>query len=858
MPSKSNIAEQGGGHNPEALSRQGDVATELVNRFPHAETRSPTAGTFTLASVLDEIKTGECADPRNCTWKLAPPGSNAACQHQATIDWLRGMPKAEYDDAKKSLPAFTPAGTFSRRANARILQHSGLVVVDLDHLSLHTEPAPLKERLSAHPAIKAIFLSPSGDGLKLLMRCTIPTATSLVALPKIHRQLWFVACNSLPDDVRAWTDKEGKSCVDKSGKDVARLCFLSSDLNAYIAPADKAIVPLSLPEAGDMPRGPEEHPPQDEANPSAEPTQNDDRKDAGTWKEAVKAQQGITLRKRGRQLEGRCPNCGGSKTADRFWVNLDPPYLFGCRQCDKPQAILKAAFPPIAPSRLQLEVGRNLTDDAEAAGAEIIRQNDPAYLFQVNTDAIVYFPGDRMKVLEIPQIAVQASRFIDFGRMDKENHLNTHYPNEQLVRATYDYLKRFLPPLNGVKYSPFIWNGELVEGNTYHEESGFYRVIPEGISRDLTIEESLEVIEDYFGEFPYETLADKWNTWAKILSSPLKTYGNEPIFACDKPDSQTGASKLVTSIIAVADGFTPTSFTPTAGEYAMAENEKRLMSALMDQPTSLLLDNIEGKFVSGTLASGLTLDKLGGRILGKNKQFHVNTAALSVYMTGNNLQVQRDLINRSIHVRLNARTSRPELRTNFRHNLHHELLIPEVRVKVLSAVCSIVQAWLNAGAPTDKTGNHGSFWPFQSRVSGLLTWLGMEYNKNANTALRNSDNDSVEMGDFIWAWWDKFQDSRKSAGDLLNLAKIYLTITGKDDAAEAAQLGRKIGKSLGKTWDAAERDPEETGLVPGQQIELLKHPVNVHRDPHRRVWQLALRAAEMPFSPIGEAGENGG
>ena len=41
--------------------------------------------------------------------------------------------KPAYDQAKKALPAFTPAGVFTRRANARLIEASGLVHFDFDH-----------------------------------------------------------------------------------------------------------------------------------------------------------------------------------------------------------------------------------------------------------------------------------------------------------------------------------------------------------------------------------------------------------------------------------------------------------------------------------------------------------------------------------------------------------------------------------------------------------------------------------------------------------------------------------------------------------------------------------------------------
>ena len=59
--------------------------------------------------------------------------------------------------------AFTPAGIFTRRANAKIITPSGLLNYDFDH------PPDLPEAktlLIADPWMAYVFISPSGDGLK--------------------------------------------------------------------------------------------------------------------------------------------------------------------------------------------------------------------------------------------------------------------------------------------------------------------------------------------------------------------------------------------------------------------------------------------------------------------------------------------------------------------------------------------------------------------------------------------------------------------------------------------------------------------------------------------------------------------
>ncbi len=53
------------------------------------------------------------------------------------------------------------------------------------------------------------------------------------------------------------------------------------------------------------------------------------------WKRAVPG-----LKRVGKQIQGPCPNCGGK---DRFHVNIEPPHLFGCRQCEDGASMMREA-----------------------------------------------------------------------------------------------------------------------------------------------------------------------------------------------------------------------------------------------------------------------------------------------------------------------------------------------------------------------------------------------------------------------------------------------------------------------------------------------------------------------------------
>jgi hypothetical protein len=138
------------------------------------------------------------------------------------VEWLRHLRlsqgQAAYNTAKQHLDAVTFGGTFApTRSKSTLVQHSGLVHGDLDHLS---DLLATKQALCAEPALVYAFTSPGGDGLKV-----------------------GVSVEAVEDDARykhAWQTMadyfHGQYGVtwDPSGKDVCRLCFVSWDPALYV------------------------------------------------------------------------------------------------------------------------------------------------------------------------------------------------------------------------------------------------------------------------------------------------------------------------------------------------------------------------------------------------------------------------------------------------------------------------------------------------------------------------------------------------------------------------------------------------------------------------------------------------
>lgn len=113
----------------------------------------------------------------------------------------------------------TFSGTFSVRREDKLLNHSGLLCLDFDHLP-DVEGLFRKLLQDEYFETMLLFRSPSGDGLKWI----IPTDLTECSHAAFFRS------------VSAYVAQTYGVPVDQSGKDVCRACFLPHDPQAYLNP----------------------------------------------------------------------------------------------------------------------------------------------------------------------------------------------------------------------------------------------------------------------------------------------------------------------------------------------------------------------------------------------------------------------------------------------------------------------------------------------------------------------------------------------------------------------------------------------------------------------------------------------
>lgn len=185
---------------------------------------------ISVAKVLEAIRTGG--------EKLRGQIEQIRNRFEAELAITGGDLKAAkraVEGLKKALPAVTWSGRFSYRASDKLLQHSGLLCADCDHLG--DKLPEIRKKLKASHHVYALFLSPTGNGLKAVFRVPGDGAKhpgSFRAVEAHVKQLTGVQ-------------------IDESGSDVSRLCFMSYDPELYHNPNATELELLPEPEKSKAP-----------------------------------------------------------------------------------------------------------------------------------------------------------------------------------------------------------------------------------------------------------------------------------------------------------------------------------------------------------------------------------------------------------------------------------------------------------------------------------------------------------------------------------------------------------------------------------------------------------------------------
>lgn len=124
------------------------------------------------------------------------------------------------DEVKKQLPAIIPAGRFAKRSKSAVIDTTGVMVLDYDKVGALEDAERLRDKVKGHPSAVGAFVSPSGNGVKVLVRVDVKDDADVK--------------RAFPQLVKSFSRFGTVNEADKSGKDISRLCFVSYDPGAWM------------------------------------------------------------------------------------------------------------------------------------------------------------------------------------------------------------------------------------------------------------------------------------------------------------------------------------------------------------------------------------------------------------------------------------------------------------------------------------------------------------------------------------------------------------------------------------------------------------------------------------------------
>jgi hypothetical protein len=312
---------------------------------------------------------------------------------------------------------------------------------------------------------------------------------------------------------------------------------------------------------------------------------------------------------------------------------------------------------------------------------------------------------------------------------------------------------------------------------------------------------AVALLDEVLEGFPFVDGASKANAYAMLLTPIVRRAvpGSVPIALVDAPQAGTGKS-LLAEIVALIHTGSDAAMQPAPARGDESEWRKMLGAVLLNGNALVVFDNIDHRLQSGALALAVTASTWTDRILGQTKTVTLPVRCTWI-VTGNNIQLGGDLPRRCFWVRLDAGTSKPFLRSGFRHP-DLKGWVREHRGDLLAALLTIARAWFVAGKPEGLVETLGGFESWADIVGGVLALAGIPgFLQNLDRLYEESDPAQLQWEAFLLAILDSFEHQGFTIKELVELLpeNSELTQALPDELADEDRKGslqRRLGRAF--------------------------------------------------------------
>ena len=336
----------------------------------------------------------------------------------------------------------------------------------------------------------------------------------------------------------------------------------------------------------------------------------------------------------------------------------------------------------------------------------------------------------------------------------------------------------------------FRADGSCADRDGYDLDSKAWVSLPAGYKSDMDIEEAWELIGDLLADFPFETESDRTHAIAMPITSLVRSviFGPTPLFRFEAPVGRTGKSLLCECLCRI---ITPNADSTPFPNNDDSEMRKLITTRLMEGARIIYFDNVE-KFASGILKMALTQHAWNDRMMGGNSSFYAPIRNLWA-LTANNPTLGREFAGRSLRIRLNAHSDRPETRKGFRHK-NLKQYVYDNRGAMLSAFAAVTKRGLEVGTAEEVPAALGGFESFVWTLHRILS--GAEYEGFLGTSDDDADlsgeGSNEGLAEFIQRWAESYGDAEVATSTLASLASSL-----SEPPLKPNGNGRVSAKSLG-------------------------------------------------------------
>lgn len=362
-------------------------------------------------------------------------------------------------------------------------------------------------------------------------------------------------------------------------------------------------------------------------------------------------------------------------------------------------------------------------------------------------------------------------------------------------------------------------------------------------------EQALQTLDELLSEFPFADEASRSVALSALVTPVVRgALSFAPLHVATAPIAGSGKSFLFDTAAAIATGKECPVLSAGANS---EETEKRLHGAALSGQPLISIDNLNGVLRGDFLCQLTTQALVEVRRLGSTGNFRIRNCA-TVFANGNNIEIEGDLVRRTIRCTLNPEMENPEAR-EFRGNPFRAVLAD--RGKFVAAALTLVRAHLVANEPSTVKPLAG-FEDWSRLVREALVWLGCADPVGTQEGLRAEDPAVVALDLVMEAW-----------------VKLVASNRDKDKAFPVTELITQNHNDLDRELRAATgtRDDQPLSAVRVGQF-LKRHRGRVRRgakvvaayDAHtkRQTWQLVgwdnlVPAPTAPKTETGEEGDGG-